>query len=569
MIKVLALGHAWGTRGMPNQSLGDTQNPSGRDLLRTIWRWKWVVVLVVVVSTATAYAYSAAQAPQYRAAAQLMYEQPLNVSDPLSSAYVDPNVRELALESVQTVVTSPEVVSRAESALGALPAHPYQVSAQVVGPTTGAGYRSAVEISATGTDAAEAAAVANAYADAVMGWSRDQQLARVDQAKKATLARMQSLRAANSDGTADYTQLQLQLQNLQALAATVTGNFRVIVPATQPSAPIAPRPMSAAAFGFGIGLAAGLGLALVFGQFSTRVRGRREVARALDLPIVGVIPEVPRRSLNKWELISLTEPESGAAEALRLLRSNLDYVNVDHVTSILVTSSLTGEGKSTTVCNLAVTLAMAGKNVIIVDGDLREPRVHDYFGIDNDVGLSSVVAGSATLQGALKPVELPAPVRRGRGGNGSKPNPSLTASTIRRRRLVVLTAGPSPVDPGEMVASDRFGAVLAELQSGSVDLVIIDSPPILAVGDATAMAAQAAGLLLVVDIAKVRLPTLHQTKRSSLRRFPASSSEPCWSGPNPDMVATGTTATGARERSSPAQSSRTTVVLRAAWFCGR
>ena len=290
----------------------------------------------------------------------------------------------------------------------------------------------------------------------------------------ATSESLKAIQSPKSRRSDDYMVLEQRLRNLRILAATVTGQFQLLVPATVPTEPFAPRPERSAILGFGGGLLAGFVLAIIFSSSTKRVRGRREVTDALGLPIVGVIPEVPDKSLKRGALISLTDPGAAASEALRLLRSNLDNVNVDDVSSLLVTSSVANEGKTTLACNLAVTLATAGNRVVVVDRDLRKPRVHEYFGIANDVGLSSEVAGTAKPADALRPIDLPVPGQRRRVHGGSPPDQGAASS--ERRRLVVLPSGPRPSDPGEVVASKRFAGIMAGLHKTNVDFIIVDSP---------------------------------------------------------------------------------------------
>jgi non-specific protein-tyrosine kinase len=371
-------------------------------------------------------------------------------------------------------------------------------------------YTNAASISAVSTDAPESAAVANAYSQAVIEWSRAQQRARIDQSVAALSENLKSYTTAESRRSSEYLLLAQSLQNLRVLGLAVTSEFQVLVPATAPTAAFAPRPVRSAIVALSGSLLAAIALVLLFEVFSTRPHGRSDVTEALGLPIVGVIPEVSKRAMSSGKLITMTDPDAGASEALRLLRSNLDYVNVHDVSSLLVTSCVAGEGKSTTVCNLAVTLAMAGKKVVVVDGDMRKPRVHEYFGLANDTGLSSVIAGTAQLADALQPVDLPAPGQRRKGDGGSPPDSG--PASARPRHLVVLTSGPHPPDPGELVASREFGAVMAGLRKSSVEFIIVDSPALLEVGDAAAMSAQMEGLLMVVDADKVGRPMLHEVR---------------------------------------------------------
>ncbi len=481
------------------------------DYARAVWSHKWLIAGVAVFCALAAYYYSWRQAPQYKASTVLTFQQPVDPTNPLASSYVDPNVAQIALENVANFAGSSAATSRVATILGTAPAHAYAISTSLSQGTTSTGYSSAAIISAAGANARESATVANAYAAAVTEWSADQQLARVEQAEAATVNSLKTFKTAASRRSAEYIVLAQRLANLRTLAPAVTGQYQVLVPATAPSAPFAPRPKRSAMVGFGGGLFAAVALVLLFEAFSTRVRGRQEVGEVLGLPIVGVIPEISIGDLKNGKLVTMGRPESAAAEALRLLRSNLDYVNVDDVSSLLVTSCLAGEGKSTLVCNLAATLAMAGKRVVVVDGDLRKPRVHDYFGLSNEAGLTDVIAGQAKLADVLRPIDLPSPNRGSLGGDGSRPDGSPTSS--RSNRLVVLTSGPLPLDPGELVASGRFGAVVKDLQNSNVDFVFVDSPALLEVGDAAAMAAQVEGLVFVVNVEKVDRPTLQEARQ--------------------------------------------------------
>ena len=492
---------------MPESPWSESDILPLREYPRVIWRWKWLVALVVVASMAGAYLYSWRQAPSYRATTQLSYRQPLDVSNPLAGPSVGLDERQLALENVGNIAANPSVVRRAEAILGGPPAHPYEVTVELQGGTATSTFNNVAALSVVSADSAESADVANAYAQAVIEWSRDQQLAQLDQARRVTEGALKAFSSAASRRSPEYSLLLQRREDLRLLASAVNGEYQVIVPASAPSAPFSPRPKLAAAIGLIVGLMAGIGLALIAEMFSTSLRGRRDVSRALDLPVVGVIPDVPDRYQEPGSLVTLSQPDGRAAEALRMLRSNLDHFNADEISPLLVTSCVAGEGKSTTVCNLAVTLAMAGKRVIVVDGDLRKPSVHERFGIPNHIGVTSVLAGEVELVNALRPIDVPSPFLRYHGRNGSEPDsgPSPAAP-----RLLVLTAGPRSADPGEVVANNAFGAMIEDLKKSDADVVIIDSPALLEVGDAATMAAQVEGLIMVVDIHKVRRPALRE-----------------------------------------------------------
>ena len=185
------------------------------------------------------------------------------------------------------------------------------------------------------------------------------------------------------------------------------------------------------------------------------------------------------------------------------MRSNLAFMDVDgRVKSIMVTSSLQGEGKSVTVANLAVTLALAGKKVVVVDADLRRPRQHRLFALPNQAGVSSVIAGGTSLLDALHPIDIATGRRADRAEFESWSNAKES-----RNVLWVLTSGPIPPNPGEIVASQRFAELVTSL-SGVADVVLVDSPAMLAVGDAAALASELDGLIFLVDMEQARRPVL-------------------------------------------------------------
>ncbi|MCA1721071.1 MAG: CpsD/CapB family tyrosine-protein kinase [Actinobacteria bacterium] len=178
------------------------------------------------------------------------------------------------------------------------------------------------------------------------------------------------------------------------------------------------------------------------------------------------------------------KPRAARAEAFRQLRTNLQFLEVDEpVRSFVITSSVPKEGKSTTACNLAITLAQAGVRTLLIEGDLRRPRIADYLGLEGAIGVTNVLIGQVPLQDALQP-----------WGNGT---------------LSVLASGPLPPNPSELLASRGMHELLAEVEK-SFDMVIIDAPPLLPVTDAAILSTMTGGALLGVRC--------RSTKRDQLRR---------------------------------------------------
>jgi protein-tyrosine kinase len=236
--------------------------------------------------------------------------------------------------------------------------------------------------------------------------------------------------------------------------------------------------------------------------------------------VVGRIPRIPEDALSKGALVVISEAEGRAAESLRVLRSNLEFVSRgDEHRVLMICSAQKGEGKSLVTANLAASLALAGKKVVLIDADLRRPRVHRLFSVRNTAGVSSIIAGQSTLADALQEhVLLPGAISV--GGNGKGAGRERSSGGTPDVTLTLLTAGPIPPNPGEMVASQRFAELVAELRTTDFDYIIIDSPAFLAVGDAAALGAVADGIFLLVNLKMTGRPMLEDA-RDFLAQLPA------------------------------------------------
>jgi capsular exopolysaccharide synthesis family protein len=184
------------------------------------------------------------------------------------------------------------------------------------------------------------------------------------------------------------------------------------------------------------------------------------------------------QSTNKRNLITDVNPRSPISEAYRILRTNVDFSMIDNeLRSLMVTSAGPGEGKTTTVANLAITYAQTGKKVVVIDADMRKPTMHHCFSISNRVGLSNILTGQVKLEEGLKESHI----------NG----------------LFVIPSGTIPPNPSEILGSKRMEALLDELKE-KYDLIIFDTPPALVVADAQITASLCDGVILVIDSGKVK-----------------------------------------------------------------
>jgi capsular exopolysaccharide synthesis family protein len=248
----------------------------------------------------------------------------------------------------------------------------------------------------------------------------------------------------------------------------------VILDAPLPTSPSAPKTKLVIAAGLLIGLVLGVALALIRERLDDSLRGRADLEELLGAPVLAVVPRVTNwRKRDETHLLAIEQPKASVAEVYRTLRTSVLFAAAQRgLKTLLVTSATAGEGKTTTASNLAVVLSDAGKRVILVSADLRKPRIHRFFGLQNSNGLSSVLAGEA------KPWEAMADPGRG--------------------RLRVMTSGPVPAHPAELLQSEQMGELIEELR-GVADFVILDTAPVLLVADALAIAPLCDGVLLVVD----------------------------------------------------------------------
>ncbi len=212
------------------------------------------------------------------------------------------------------------------------------------------------------------------------------------------------------------------------------------------------------------------------------IRTPQDITKRFKLPVLGVINH---HGPNGDLPITMTDPRSPTAEAYRTLRTNVSYTSIDHpLKVIMVTSSEPGEGKSKTISNLGVVLAQNGNSVILADCDMRHPRLHAYFKLNNRVGMSMLFSRPELLKNVCQPTKT----------NG----------------LSVITTGPLPPNPAELMGSKAMRSILAAIRQ-SVDVILIDTPPVLAVTDAAALASAVDGVLLVVLPGKTRFSAFQQT----------------------------------------------------------
>ena len=462
-----------------------------RDYLRFLWRRRGLIALTVLAAVAASLVGSFLQPRSYSATADLTL---INQSfDPFTSTTTAVVVNpDRTVQNEIGIIQSKTVRDKVRRAIGAAPS--IQVSSQ--------GQTNTIAITASAPEPEQAADIANAYARAYIDLKRDQAIGGIQGAVAQVQEKIDdfqrqindldhmvastpaSQRAAVQQDiapqraalVAQQTTYQQRIDQMQIGASLQNGGAQITSTATPPGSPSAPKPARSAILAFAVGLILGVAAALVFEYVDDSVRSKNDLERAMGgLPALGLIPLVESwKSHDRAVAVTLDAPTSPVSEAYRALRTSVQFLSVGNSTTVLeVTSPNPGEGKTTSVANLAVSMAQAGQRVCAVGCDLRRPRLHAFLGLPNDVGFTTVLTGESPLSAALQPVP---------GVEG----------------LHLLSAGVVPPNPAELLVSDRAAEVFRALRA-RFDVIVVDSPPVLAVTDAAVLAPMADSVLLVAN----------------------------------------------------------------------
>lgn len=401
-----------------------------REYLDIIGRSWLLVVATTALGILGAATMSLLATPVYQATSELFVS--VQTAEEISGAYTGGLYIQQRLDSYSTLVETPGVLEpviddlRLDSSADSLAS---QVFAQNPSGTV------LLNVSATDTDPEAAAAIADATAKSL----------------------------------ADEI---VRLETTEAGSKPV--KVELIQPARIPGSPSSPRTKINLALGALLGFLAGFGLAVLRATLDTSIKSTQGLQDSTDATVLGSVPYDSRAA--KKPLIS--QQDGLRAEAYRTVRTNLKYIDVDNPPRcVVVTSSMPNEGKSTSAANLAIALAQGGANVILVEADLRRPRLAHYLGVDGSVGLTDVLIGRAVLGDAVVPWQ--------------------------RGLLDFLPAGAIPPNPSELLNSRHLADLLSKLK-GRYDFVLLDAPPLLPVTDAAVLATVADGAILVARCGATR-----------------------------------------------------------------
>lgn len=260
-------------------------------------------------------------------------------------------------------------------------------------------------------------------------------------------------------------------------------SLSIISPATAPASPSAPNTNLNLLVGLLAGIALGLLAAVLRTKLDNRIRGEEDLRQVTNSPLLGGI-SFDNDAIRK-PLLTQTAPQSPRAESFRQIRTNLQFANVSgQARSVLVTSSLPGEGKSTTATNLAIALSQAGQSVCLIDADLRRPMVSEYLGLERNAGLTTALVGLADVDDLLQP--------------------------WGEENLFVLASGQIPPNPSELLGSSEMRQLVERLEL-AFDAVIVDAPPLLPVTDAAVLSQHVGGVVVVVGSQKLRYADLEKS----------------------------------------------------------
>ena len=476
-----------------------------RRYLALLRKWGWLMLLIVGLAAAGSYFYSQTIPPTYRSSAILLVGQEQTSTNPtVSDIYVSNNLA----QAYALLVNQPNVLQAAAQELnweGSWESLYFVVSASA--PQGG----QTINVTATANSPQRAQAIANIVAKQVIAQSPLSRQQQATETQRDFIAAQQALLqaqiVASQKALADLNQqaaletdqekidaintraaaLQTKIDNAQrtyiqmgALLNQSTGRYiTLIASAPLPNAPVSPNILQNVLLAAAAGLVLAVGVVLLLEYLDDTIKNVEDVERVMQLSAIGSIERISPVRKPEDALITLRHPRSPTAEEYRTLRTNLRYAGIENPGgALLVTSANPGEGKTTTAANLAIAMAQAGKRVILLDADFRRPNMHRLFGLSNEQGLTALFLDQPLLpEDILQPTQVPG--------------------------LQVLVSGEQPPNPAEMLESRRMTEILQGLRQRS-DIVIVDSPPVLVVADASILASRCSGAVLVVDSGRTR-----------------------------------------------------------------
>lgn len=480
-------------------------------------KWAWLIVVMSLLSAGTALVVSLQTTPVYRTTTTL------RASSPSSSAQTDVamlNYGQRVVETYAQLLSKDTVLDGVIANLGL-----NMTSRRLRGAVTVKSVRSTdlIEISVENTDPAVAQAIANEIPKAFAAQDQALRESQYSQLKSSLTSQMGELEAkmtqlqqaiaekkaagAQADSTdllileSDLAQARSNhatlLQNYGAvqLAETQSGGSVIVVdPAKVPEKPVRPRTRLNVLLAAVVGAMLATGVVFLMEYLDDTLKTADDVQGALGIATLALVARTPngKGEAHQDRLLATTSTKSPFAEPYRVLRTNIRFSGVDKpIQTLMVTSPSPNEGKSTTVSNLAIVMAQAGKKVLLIEADLRKPVLHDVFGVANHQGVTNALVQTDTALDAL-------------------------IQQTTQENLRVITSGPLPPNPSELLDSQRMRQLVETLKE-EADMLLFDSPPVMVAADASILADLVDGTLLVIDSGSTRREAAQQAIQTLIR----------------------------------------------------
>jgi len=441
---------------------------------RLMWRRKWLLLAIVIAIPAAVYVGSSLLPKTYQSKTTINVQETADASTLLST-----RIRSQSdMAEAQTLIKTTVVARRAAHLLGKPPSTARQLLGHIsVAPTNPSeSDRNFLTITAQPSNPIEAARIANAFARAVAKTRTSTAINSINR----SIATLATQGASDVAGKSSAEALALQLQQLRLLRAGQTGTTPIVEAAVPAAVPISPKPRRNTAIALILALLIAAGLAPLLDRLDRRIREPAELEELLEKPLLAMIPD---------DAFPGHPPGPNVRESFQTLRASLTYFNVDRsLSTLVVTSPIQQDGKTTVAVNLALAYAFDERDVVLVDGDLRRPQVATRLGQEVSVGLDAVLVGERAVSEALVDVDA---------GAG---------------RLRILPGVTPPPNPAVLLGSERMRLLLSQL-SEEVDVVLIDTPGLLAVSDAIPLINQAAGSLVVARLDRTARDAVQRTNQ--------------------------------------------------------
>jgi polysaccharide biosynthesis transport protein len=496
------------------------------DYLRVLRRRKWIVIPAVILAPLVSVLLSRGEPVKYEASAQALVSRqnlPANLTGVSDPTQVDSS---RLLTTQAEFARLPEIAQRALSAAGIQNRSPSDLlGASRVTSTDNSDF-----LTFTVSDAFPARSIrlANAYARQYIAYRREFESSQLASARQSVLESIQKLEDAGTTKSPLYASLVEKVDQLATMEAVAASSQGLVRPATG-AGQLPSHVVRNGLLAFVLALIAAVGLAFLRDALDTRMRSAGEIGGRLQLRLLGRLPRPPHALRKANRLVMLGDPESPYAEPFRMLRTSLEFVAARQPVEpgvgsnllplrpasrsahrVMVTSAVEGEGKSTTVANLAVAFAQAGRKVLLVDLDFRRASLHHFFGLQSQPGLTDVVLGQVALSDVVSYVELDPGA--GVEGTTGRRTTERGAGGSPGGSLGVVPLGSLPRHAGDVAFTVGIEQVLEQLASDA-DLVLIDSPPLLRVGDALALTSYVDALLVVASLGVIRATMLDELRR--------------------------------------------------------